>query len=293
MSTDTLRLPVAAEQTAESTPWLRGIAWHALRRTAIAAWRHLLTVYVVARLGLLWAAFCGATSLADKRTRVDRETGNVTERIRHVPRLDNVQIGAHGATLRVRLRAGQDLHTYTAICPALRHTAHCQAATAAEIDDQPGYLQLRLLRRDPLHRVIERPREISPGVLSIGLTENGEPWLIDLTAEPHWVTSGATGSGKSAIEAAIVAALAPTPAAILMWDLKFGLEAEPWRARTTDIATTPTQVSAWCSELLDLASRHADQTVTWSQLLAEDAAALPPAPVPAHAVRIDHEGERP
>ncbi len=252
------QLLAPAEQTTDQAAWLRGIAWPALRRAAITVWRQLLTLYVVARLGLLWAAFCGATGLADQRTRVDRETGKVKVRVHHVPKLDKVHIGAHGATLRVKLRPGQDLDTYTAVCSALRHTAHCQGAAASEIHDQPGYLQLRLLRRDPLYRVIDRPRELHPGVLSIGLTEDGQPWLIDLTAEPHWVASGATGSGKSAIEAAIIAALAPTPAAILFWDLKFGLEAEPWRRRVIDIATAPEQVSTWCTRLLELAGRRAD-----------------------------------
>ena len=36
------------------------------------------------------------------------------------------------------------------------------------------------------------------------------------------------------------------------------------------------------------AARHADQAVTWQQLLNEDAAALPPAPVLAQATRLDH-----
>ncbi len=196
--------------------------------------------------------------VGDRRSRVDRETGKVKVRIEHVPKLDHVHIGPHGATLRVKLRPGQDLDTYTAVCAALRHTARCQAASAAEINDQPGYLQLRLLRRDPLHRVMDRPREIRPGVLSIGLVEDGEAWLVELGVEPHWVISGATGSGKSAIEAAILAALAPTDAALLLWDLKFGLEAEPWRRRATAIATTPEQVTTWCRRLLELAERRAD-----------------------------------
>jgi len=37
-----------------------------------------------------------------------------------------------------------------------------------------------------------------------------------------------------------------------------------------------------------VAARYAEQTLTWAQLLAADAAALPPAPVPAQAVRLDH-----
>lgn len=262
MSTHTLTAPAAAaaeatDEQAERLPWVRGVAWPALRRAAIALWRHLLTLYVVARLGLVWAAFSAATHLADVRTRTDRETGKTTVRVRHVPRLDHVEIGPHGATLRVRLRPGQDLRTYTALAPALRHTARCQAASAAEIDEQPGYLQLRLLRRDPLHRVVERPRELSPGVVSIGLTETGQPWRINLAETPHSVVSGATGSGKSAIQAAMLAALASTDAALILWDLKFGLEAEPWRPRATAIAAKPEQVAASCSQLLELADRRA------------------------------------
>jgi len=252
--------PIAAGggEQAERVPWLRGVAWPLARRTAIALWRHLLTLYVLTRLGLVWAAFCAATGLADTHTRVDRDSAKTTTRVRHVPRLDRIDAGPHGATLRVKLRPGQDLRTYTALAPALRHTARCQAASAVEIEDQPGYLQLRLLRRDPLHRVIDVPREIAPGVLVIGLTETGEPWLIDLTAVPHSVVSGATGSGKSAIQAAILAALAPTDAALILWDLKFGLEAEPWRPRATAIAAKPEQVAASCTKLLDLAERRAE-----------------------------------
>ena len=94
-------------------------------------------------------------------------------------------------------------------------------------------------------------------MLAIGLTETGAPWRIDLPAVPHMVVSGATGSGKSAIQAAILAALAPTDAALILWDLKFGLEAEPWRPRATTIAAKPEQVTASCTKLLHLAERRA------------------------------------
>jgi len=249
--------PTAGGNVPERSTWLRGIAWPTVNRWAVALWRYLLTFYVVARLGLVWTTFSGATGLADQRSRIDSETGKLRVSIEHVPRLDQVEIGQHGATLRVRLRPRQDLSTYTAVTPALRHAARCQAAGATEIPDQPGYLRLRLLRRDPLHRVLDVPREITPGVLSIGLTEDGAPWLIDLTAEPHCLISGATGSGKTAIEAAILRALAPTRTAIVMADLKFGVAAEPWRARLTAVATTAEQVTTWCRSLLELAERRA------------------------------------
>jgi S-DNA-T family DNA segregation ATPase FtsK/SpoIIIE len=259
MTTDTLTsTPVATADAAERPAWLRGTAWPTIRRWAVALWRYLLTLYVIARLGLVWVRFTGAAGLADRRTQIDPDTGRMRTRTYKVPRLSRVQIGPHGATMRVRLSPGQDLDTYTAACAALRHAARCQAASAAEIDHQPGYLQLRLLRRDPLHRVLEVPREISPGVLHIGLLEDGRPWPIDFTAEPHYLVSGATGSGKSAIQAAILRALAPTPAVIVMADLKFGVEAQPWRPRLTAVATTHGQVVAWCQALLDHAERRAN-----------------------------------
>lgn len=254
--------------------WLLGVAWPATRRWAIAAWRWLLTLYVIVRLGLVWRRFCGATGLARKHQHIDRDTGKLRTRIHQVPRLSRVQIGQHGASLRVRLRAGQCLEDYTKATGALRHAARCQAAGATEIDDEPGYLRLRLLRRDPLHWVLDVPRQISPGVLTIGLIENGEPWRLDLTAEPHCVISGATGSGKSAIEAAILRALAPTPAVLVMADLKFGLEAQPWRQRLSGVATTPAQVSAWCQALLVEAERRADLFKRLGVNNIEEAAAL-------------------
>ena len=70
MSTDTptatgTEAPIAATEQGERVPWLRGVAWPLTRRIVIALWRHLLTLYVVARLGLVWVAFCAATGLAD------------------------------------------------------------------------------------------------------------------------------------------------------------------------------------------------------------------------------------
>lgn len=254
----TTAAPVATVDPTERPAWLRGVIWPTVRRWTVAAWRQLLTLYMAARLGLVWTKFSGATGLADQRSHINQETGKLRVSIHHVPRLDQVRIGQHGATLRVRLRPGQDLDTYTGVSGALRHAARCQSAGAAEIDDQPGYLRLRLLRRDPLHRVLDVPRETSPGVLSIGLIEDGSPWLIDLTQEPHWLVSGTTGSGKSAIQAAILRALSPTNAAVLMADLKFGLEAEPWRPRLTAIASTPEQVISWCRSLIEFARSRAD-----------------------------------
>ena len=92
MSTDTptptataAPIAITGGEQSERVPWLRGVAWPLARRTAIALWRHLLTLYVLIRLGLVWAAFCAATGLADTHTRVDRDSAKTTTRVRHVP----------------------------------------------------------------------------------------------------------------------------------------------------------------------------------------------------------------
>jgi S-DNA-T family DNA segregation ATPase FtsK/SpoIIIE len=257
---------VAAEQAAAppvttSTPSrarLRlALAWAATCRAAVGVGRLLLTLYAVVRLSLLWTRFAGATGLA--RQRVETRDDKQRIRITNVPRLCHYRVSQHGWTMRVKIRAGQALPDYQDRCGPLRHTAHAQAVKVAEIWEKPGWLEIRVLRRDPLHRVHLMPYQDTPGQLVIGLDEAARPFDVDFTREPHWLICGATDSGKSALISALLAALAPTDAVLIAWDLKFGLEAEPFRARFTDVATTAQQVEAWCDELLVLAQRRSDQ----------------------------------
>ena len=53
------------------------------------------------------------------------------------------------------------------------------------------------------------------------------------------------------------AAIAPTDAAMVFWDLKFGLEAEAWRERYTEVCTTQPDVLASCGRVLALAEERA------------------------------------
>jgi S-DNA-T family DNA segregation ATPase FtsK/SpoIIIE len=231
-------------------------AGSALARAAIAGWRYLLTLMPVLRLGLLWARFCAATGLAMQRTRSDQFGGLYTT-IHSVPRLGQYRVGPHGWTMRVRLRPGQHLDQYTAPSIPLRHTARAQAVKVLELPDQPGFLDLRILRRDPLIRVTERPRQLAPGRLVVGATESGESMVFDFNEHPHYIAIGATGSGKSMTLACLQAAIAPTDAVLVFWDLKFGIEAEAWRARYTEVATTQPEVLTSCGRVLWLAEQRA------------------------------------
>jgi S-DNA-T family DNA segregation ATPase FtsK/SpoIIIE len=229
----------------------------ALARSIVTGWRYLCTIVALVRLGLLWRAFCAATGLAIQRTRIDQYGHGLRVTVHAVPKLDRYRVSEHGWTMRVRLRPGQHLGQYTEAAIPLRHTARVQAAKALELADQPGFLELRILRRDPLVRVTERPRQLQPGRLVCGATETGDPMILDFQAHPHYLLCGATGSGKSMTLADLQAAIAPTDAAMVFWDLKFGIEAEAWRARYTEVATTQPDVLASCGRVLWLAEQRA------------------------------------
>ncbi len=251
-------LPTAASLTIAARAHTHAVrAATALARAAVNAWRHLCTVAAALRLGLHWRAFCAATGLAIQRMHTDPFGHRLDVTVHQVPRLDRYRIGTHGWTMRVRLRPGQHLDQYTAACIPLRHTARAQAAKALELPDQPGFLELRILRRDPLVRVTERPRQLDAGRLALGATETGDPMVLDVTEHPHYLLSGVTGSGKSMLLSCIQAAIAPTDAALVFWDLKFGIEAEAWRARYTEVATTQPDVLASCGRVLWLAEQRA------------------------------------
>lgn len=228
----------------------------ALVRGTVTTWRYLWTLFALVRLGLLWRSFCGNTGLAVQRMRSD-SYGRTRIDVHSVPRVDRYRVTPHGWTARVRLRPGQHLALYAEACTPLRHTARVQAVKALEIEGQPGFLELRVLRRDPLSRVTERPRELAPGRLACGATENSDPLVLDFTEHPHYLISGATGSGKSMLLSGLQAAIAPTDAAMVFWDLKFGVEAEAWRARYTDVCTTQADVLASCGRVLALAEERA------------------------------------
>jgi DNA segregation ATPase FtsK/SpoIIIE-like protein len=114
-----------------------------------------------------------------------------------------------------------------------------------------------VLRRDPLTRVLVRSRAVGPGQLLVGAIDSGDPLLVDCDRHPHHQVIGATGSGKSTFLHGLQAAIAPTDAALVFWDLKFGLEAEAWRARYTEIATTQPDVLASAERVLTLAEQRA------------------------------------
>jgi hypothetical protein len=171
-------------------------AGSAIARGVITAWRYWRSALAAIRLGLMWSTFCANTGLALRRVRTD-EHGSMRISIDEVPRLSRVRLSAHGWTVRVRLRPGQHLDQFGQLSVALRHAARAQTVKAVELPDRPGYLELRILRRDPLIRVTEQPRELAAGRLATGSAETGEPMVLDFDVHPHYLLCGATGSGNT------------------------------------------------------------------------------------------------
>lgn len=237
--------------------WIvRVTGWTA--RRLLVGWRLALTLAAAIRLGLIWSSFCAGVGIADQRTHVDPETGRMRVQVHNVPKTSQLRITEHGWTQTVKLRPGHDLDKWTAACGPLRHAARVQTVKAVEIPDRPGFVQLRVLRRDPLSVVTERPRALSSSSFVVGATENGDPWALDFGRLPHWLICGGTGSGKSGLLACLLAAIATTDALMIGWDLKWGIEAEAFRDRYGEICTTQAEVKASTAQVLAVAAQRAE-----------------------------------
>ncbi len=83
--------------------------------------------------------------------------------------------------------------------------------------------------------------------VQVGMLETGQPWVIDFRMVPHWLSAGATQSGKSNLANAIIKGLAPQLVALVGFDLKGDVEFTPYAPRLSALATT----RAECADLLD------------------------------------------
>jgi DNA segregation ATPase FtsK/SpoIIIE, S-DNA-T family len=221
----------------------------------VVAWRSLLVLVMIMRLGVGWRLFCERTTIA-QRTTIGRGDRAKTI-IRGVPGLGRWRATQHGAEVRLRLCPGQDLSTLVDAMSPLRHTLHVQSAKVHEIENRPGYLQLSLLRRDPLDKVRTVPRPVGPDQFALGLTETGETYIVDFEVNPHILTAGATGSGKSGWLLALESAMASTDDLMIGWDLKWGLEVSVMASRFSTVCETRNEVRDSAEVLLRLAESRA------------------------------------
>lgn len=93
---------------------------------------------------------------------------------------------------------------------------------------------------------------VVPGVLvvDVGVQEDGEPWVIDMTAWAHFLVTGATRSGKSTLTVRFLSELARRPVALVGIDAKNGLELAPFAPRLSALAVNRAEAAAAIEALI-------------------------------------------
>jgi S-DNA-T family DNA segregation ATPase FtsK/SpoIIIE len=133
-----------------------------------------------------------------------------------LPVLGKVTSSGYTDRVAVRLVSGQSAADFAARADNL---AHGFGAVLCRIRSPgAGALVLEFVRRDALAAVIPAlpiPARADLRALSVGMREDGQPWLIRLHGT-HVLIAGATGAGKASLLWSIVRAMLPAMAAGLV-----------------------------------------------------------------------------
>jgi S-DNA-T family DNA segregation ATPase FtsK/SpoIIIE len=129
----------------------------------------------------------------------------------------------------VRIVAGQQPADWARRADALTHAFAARSCQVRETG-RPGYLELRIGRRDPLAAIVpaaEIPDQVDLSALPIGRREDGKPWTVRLEGA-HVLIAGATGAGKGSLLWSLIRAVAPAvrDGLVHLWvlDPKGGME---------------------------------------------------------------------
>ncbi|WP_237534519.1 FtsK/SpoIIIE domain-containing protein, partial [Streptomyces sp. SID3343] len=168
------------------------------------------------------------------------------------PRIGIPRPRAGGLSVAVRMHPGQTPDSFADSAGALAHAWRVHAVRVAST--ARGSVRLSAMATDPLTDVPspgKLDRSVSLMVAPVGRREDGQPWVIDFRAAPHWLIVGATRSGKSTLMAALVTALAPQPLALVGIDCKGGMEQSLFAPRLSALATSREEASRLLGALVD------------------------------------------
>lgn len=239
----------------------------AKRRSPV--WHWYLTGYPMTwvRITRTWRGLCVERGLSVSRTSGRAVVGDLIIKGQEVrPIIPRVWVGRprpDGMTVRIRLLPGQTPEQYAESSEAIMHAwrVHDVRVTSPE----RGFVLITVRMHDPLAGVVlQDPSLYLDGVtpegvpcipiltFSVGISESGRAWLMNLRGIPHWLIVGATRSGKSTLIHAIVARLAAMRVAIVGIDLKGGLELAVYGPRLSGLATTRKEAGDLLANLVEL-----------------------------------------
>lgn len=230
--------------------------WALLRRAAVTAalaCRHVpVLLFALAR----WRVLC--CNMGMGRWTIKRRRGKSRRRPRGAPWITHATPTRQGFRFRVWLRRGDDIATLSKRIPAME-AAMRGTVRVRPVPGRHHRAVVTVIRRDPFRRPVPLPVALSPTRIRVGISEDGLPLELDWKLHPHWLSAGATGSGKSVGNAAILYALTMTPAALVLIDLKHGTSAWPMRARASEIAQTRDHAADLLGDLLTLGQHRAER----------------------------------
>jgi S-DNA-T family DNA segregation ATPase FtsK/SpoIIIE len=230
--------------------------WYAVEFPAKAAlvyltWTHIASGCGLSRKRRRWRFTLDAVPFAGSVSRTAHAAVMVQRRrvrsveVEKAPRLRLLRPTPLGWRVWVKLHDGQLPEDYANVADRLAHAWRVHAVRV--IAFKPGRVQLMATMRDPLTVVDASPETGELLTVRPGMLENGQPWVMDFRTVPHWLSAGATQSGKSNLANAIIKGLAPQPVALVGFDLKGGVEFTPYAPRLSALATTRGE----CVVLLD------------------------------------------
>lgn len=221
--------------------------------------RHLLPMCVTV---IRWPSLAASCGLARWKTftRGNGDKLRQVEKAVNVPGTKGWRPTPAGYRFQVRHRHGQSIESYRAVLPELESGLKGQVRVLRAYDGKQRLrrdrCQVVVNRRDPFAKV-PSPVALTSTRLRLGVVEDGHDLMLDFDKTPHLLTAGVTGSGKSGFQNALVEALAPTDAVLVMVDLKWGVTAEPVKSRASVIAETVDAAAAVFADLITLGAARA------------------------------------